>query len=54
MNELLLDRGIYGGIDLSRIFPELGESLMLSVTEVHTEQDIDRLVRSVRQIVEGR
>ena len=54
MNKMLLDNGIFGGIDLSKIFPNLGESLMLSVTEVHTKADIDRLVTSVRQIVEGR
>jgi len=54
VNDALLDKGIYGGIDLSRHFPDLGESLMLSVTEVHTKSDIDRLVASVREIVEGR
>jgi len=54
MNDMLLERGIYGGIDLSKDFPELGESLLFSVTEVHTKDDIDRLVRSVRQVVEGR
>jgi len=54
MNDALLEMGIYGGIDLSRDFPELGESLLLSVTEVHTKEDIDRLVGSVRQVVEGR
>jgi len=54
MNKMFLDNGIFGGIDLSKIFPNLGESLMLSVTEVHTKADIDRLVTSVRQIVEGR
>ena len=54
MNDELLKMDIYGGIDLSRDFPKLGESLLLSVTEVHTKQDIDQLVASVRQIVEGR
>ncbi len=54
MNEELLKMGIYGGIDLSREFPKLGESLLFSVTEVHTKKDIDRLVTSARQIVEGR
>ncbi len=54
VNEGLLERGIYGGVNLSKSFPKLGESLMLSVTEVHTKGDIDLLVRSVRQVVEGR
>jgi len=54
MNDALLEMGIYGGIDLSQDFPELGESILISVTEVHTKEDIDRLVGSVRQVVEGR
>ncbi len=54
VNDALLEIGIYGGVDLSKIFPNHGESLMLSVTEVHTKGDIDRLVASVREIVEGR
>ena len=54
MNDALLEKGIYGGIDLSGHFPELGDSLLISVTEVHTKEDIDRLVGSVRQVVEGR
>ena len=54
VNDALLEMGIYGGINLSKIFPNLGESLMLSVTEMHTKGDIDLLVRSIRQVVEGR
>ena len=54
VNDALLEMDIYGGIDLSRDFSKLGESLLLSVTEVHTKEDIDRLVTSVRRIVEGR
>jgi glycine dehydrogenase subunit 1 len=54
VNDALLEMGIYGGIDLSKAFPELGESLMLCVTEVHTKGDIDRLVAGVREILEGR
>ncbi len=53
INDALFERGIYGGIDLSKDFPELGESLLISVTEVHTKDDIDRLVKSVREVMEA-
>jgi glycine dehydrogenase subunit 1 len=46
--------GIYGGIDLSTQFPELGQSLLVSVTEVHSKKDVDRLVKSVEQAVEAK
>ena len=36
-------RGIFGGKDLSRDFPELGQSALYCVTEVHTQADVDRL-----------
>lgn len=53
INNALFEKGIYGGIDLSTEFPELGQSLLISVTEVHTKDDIDRLVEGVRQAVEA-
>jgi glycine dehydrogenase subunit 1 len=53
LNDALLEMGIYGGIDLSKDFPKLGESLLISVTEVHTKDDIDKLVASVREAVEA-
>jgi len=54
VNDALLEMGIYGGVDLSKQFPKLGESLMLCVTEVHTKGDIDRLVAGVRKVLEGK
>ena len=45
----LRERGIFGGRDLSRDLPELGQSALYCVTEVHTQADIDRLAaRSAR------
>lgn len=41
---MLLDRGIFGGKDLSDDFAELGQSALYCVTETHTQQDIDQLV----------
>jgi len=51
INRALLARGIFGGKDLSGEFPELGNSALYCVTEVHTQDDIDRLVAAVREVV---
>jgi glycine dehydrogenase subunit 1 len=50
VNAALLERGIFGGIDLSEIFPELGQSALYCVTEVHTQADIDRLRNAIEEI----
>jgi glycine dehydrogenase subunit 1 len=50
VNDALLDRGIFGGIDLSRTFGDLGQSALYCVTEVHTQADIDRLVTALREV----
>jgi glycine dehydrogenase subunit 1 len=52
INKALLARGIFGGEDLSKEFPVLGESALYSVTEVHTKDDLDRLVSALREVVE--
>jgi len=52
IHEKLLAKGIFGGKDLSKEFPELGESALYCVTEVHLKQDIDALVNALKEIVE--
>ncbi len=51
VNRALLERGIFGGKDLSREFPALGQSALYCVTEVHSQEDIDRLVETLREVV---
>jgi glycine dehydrogenase subunit 1 len=51
VNRGLRDRGIFGGKDLSRDFPELGQSALYCVTEVHTQGDLDRLAVAVAEVV---
>ena len=46
----LRERGIFGGADLSRAFPELGQSALYCVTELHTQHDIDRLADSLAEV----
>ncbi len=51
VNRILLDRhGIVGGKDLSRDFPELGQSALFCVTEVHPSEAIDKLAYAIRQL----
>ena len=51
INQYLLDNGIFGGKDLSEDFPELGESSLYCVTEIHTKEDIDKLVNAIQQFL---
>lgn len=52
VNAALLAQGIFGGKDLSSEFPELGNSALYCITEVHNKADIDRLVAAVREAVQ--
>ena len=51
VHEGLLHRGIQGGKILNNDFPDLGESMLFCVTEIHTQQDIDAMVHAVEEIV---
>ena len=51
IHRALLRRGIFGGTDLSREFPDLRGCALFCVTEVHAQEDINRLVRTLREVV---
>ena len=51
INKALLEKNIFGGKDLSKDFPVLGQCAMYCVTEVHTKEDIDRLVSALGEIL---
>ena len=51
INQALLAQRILGGHDLSREFPELGQSALYCVSEVHTQADMDTLIQSLRKAV---
>ena len=51
INRGLLAQGIFGGKDLSREFPELGQSALVCVTEVHAQHDIQRLAAALQEVV---
>jgi glycine dehydrogenase subunit 1 len=50
INKALLDYKIFGGKDLSKEFPELGRSALYCVTEIKTKEDIDMLVKALKQV----
>ncbi len=50
VNAALRARGIFGGGDLSGSHPELGQSALYCVTEVHAQEDIDRLVQAIAEV----
>jgi glycine dehydrogenase subunit 1 len=47
VNKALLKRGIFGGKDISREFPELGQSALTCITEIHSQVDIDRFAEEL-------
>ncbi|MGG0658678.1 aminomethyl-transferring glycine dehydrogenase subunit GcvPA [Rummeliibacillus pycnus] len=51
INEKLLTKKIFGGKDLSKDFPEYGQSALFCVTEVHSKDDMDRLIKAIKEIV---
>ncbi|MFJ8517316.1 aminomethyl-transferring glycine dehydrogenase subunit GcvPA [Lysinibacillus xylanilyticus] len=51
INKQLLEHKIFGGKDLSKEFPQYGQSALCCVTEVHTKEDIDKLVSVLSKVV---
>jgi glycine dehydrogenase subunit 1 len=51
INRALLKHGIQGGKDLTREFPELGKSALYCVTEMHTQEDIERLAFALQEAI---
>lgn len=48
----LLERGILGGQPLGKDFPELGDTFLYSVTEMHSQGDVDALYEALKKIME--
>jgi glycine dehydrogenase subunit 1 len=51
INEALLHEGIFGGKDLTRELPELAQSALYCVTEVHTRGDLERLAATLAKVL---
>ncbi len=54
LNARLLKQGVQGGKPIRGEFPKLGEASLLCTTELHTKEDIDRLVEVAAQAVGGK
>jgi len=52
IHDKLLLRKVHGGKEVTEEFPELGETALYCVTEVHSKDDIDRLANALREILE--
>lgn len=44
INKKLIEKGIIGGFDLGRVYPELANHALIAVTEIRTKEEIDALV----------
>ena len=51
INAGLLERNVFGGKDLSSEFPQLGQSALYCVTEVHSKEDIELLVTHLKGVL---
>jgi len=48
LNKMLLKNGVHGGLILDRWYPELKNCMLLGITEMHTDRDIQRFVTLLR------
>ena len=51
INKKLRREEIFGGKDLSKQLPEFGQSALYCVTEIHTDEDIERLRSAIERAV---
>ena len=51
VNRALLEHEIHGGLDLSAAFGDLGQSALYCITELHSKDDLDRLVSALREAI---
>jgi glycine dehydrogenase subunit 1 len=51
INKTLLNSKIFGGKDITKEFPELGNSSLYCVTEIHSKGDIDKLANALEEAI---
>jgi glycine dehydrogenase subunit 1 len=49
--EGLARRGIIGGLDLTRAYPELGNALLVCATEVRSDEEIQRYAAALAEVM---
>ena len=50
----LLQHGIHGGKDISKEYPELGQTALYCITEIHSKEEIDRLAETLKEALAER
>jgi glycine dehydrogenase subunit 1 len=50
LNSNLYNHGVIGGLGLTHDFPELGNSMLVTTTETHTDLDYERFITALRTI----
>jgi glycine dehydrogenase subunit 1 len=53
IHERLLIHNVHGGKNVSKEFPEIGQTALYCVTEMHSKEDIDTLADSLEEILRG-
>ncbi|HEX6594431.1 MAG TPA: aminomethyl-transferring glycine dehydrogenase subunit GcvPA [Bacillota bacterium] len=53
VNDKLFAKGIIGGYDLQRAYPELACHMLVAVTEMRTKDDIDTFIKELEEIING-
>jgi glycine dehydrogenase subunit 1 len=51
INKGLRRHRIFGGKDLSQDFPQLGQSALFCITEMHEQEDIERLAGALKEVM---
>lgn len=51
VNRQLIEKGFLGGYDLSKEYPELGNAMLLAVTEKRTREEMDAFVQAMEVIL---
>lgn len=53
INKILWGKGIFGGKDISGLYPELKNSALYCITEIHGKAEVDHLINSLTEIIKG-
>lgn len=51
INAHLIERGIIGGYDLGKDYPEYADHMLIAVTEMNSKDEIDALVESLKEVM---
>ncbi len=50
--DALAKRNIVGGLDLSKLYPELGNALLVCATEMRTDADLETYAAALAEVLE--